>query len=148
MTDKNQALPSAIGPYSLSRKVGNTIFVSGQIGVLPSGELLDSVEAQAEQALKNIRAILESEGAQMKDIVRATIFLTDLGNFGAVNEIYQGFFHNPILQELVSKFRLCLKCKSRDRCYSNCRMMKRGAGPGRHPFHLFSLIINHDIVLL
>jgi 2-iminobutanoate/2-iminopropanoate deaminase len=95
MTDKNQALPSAIGPYSLSRKVGNTIFVSGQIGVLPSGELLDSVEAQAEQALKNIRAILESEGAQMKDIVRATIFLTDLGNFGAVNEIYQGFFSQP-----------------------------------------------------
>ena len=91
---KTENAPKALGPYSQAVKVGNLVFVSGQVPIDPAtGELVEGgAPDQAEQCLKNIRAILEAAGMTMANIVRATVYLTDLNNFGAVNEVYAGFF--------------------------------------------------------
>jgi 2-iminobutanoate/2-iminopropanoate deaminase len=89
-------MPVTYGPYTPVRQAGNLLFVSGQIGVdaktktAPGG-----VAKQTEQALANLQAVLESVNAQLSDIVKVTIFLTDMGNFTAVNEIYEQWFDAP-----------------------------------------------------
>lgn len=90
--------PAAIGPYAQAVKVGNWLFTSGQIPLTPEGELVDGdIEAQTKQVLKNIQAVLDEAGARVDQVVKATIFLTDLGNFSLVNELYAEFFqsHTP-----------------------------------------------------
>ena len=90
--------PAAIGPYAQAAKVGNWLFTSGQIPLTPEGELVDGdIEAQTKQVLKNIQAVLDEAGARVDQVVKATIFLTDLGNFSLVNELYAEFFqsHTP-----------------------------------------------------
>lgn len=86
--------PAAVGPYSHSYLVGETLYVSGQLGLDPvSGELAEGVKAQARQALKNLTAILDAAEMNEKNIVKTTIFLSDMGDFGVVNEIYAEYFH-------------------------------------------------------
>jgi 2-iminobutanoate/2-iminopropanoate deaminase len=81
--------PAALGPYSQAIRSGDTVYCSGQIGLDPaSGELADGVEAQAERALKNLAAVLDASGLGFDDVVKTTIFLADIGDFAAVNEIY------------------------------------------------------------
>lgn len=82
--------PAAIGPYSQGVRVGGFIFFSGQIPVDPaSGEVVSGgIEAQAEQVMSNIEALLTASGIGFQAVVKTTIFLTDLANFGRVNEIY------------------------------------------------------------
>ncbi len=81
--------PAALGPYSQAIRSGDTVFCSGQIGLDPAtGELADGVEAQAERALKNLAAVLDASGLGFDDVVKTTIFLADIGDFGAVNAIY------------------------------------------------------------
>lgn len=89
--------PAAIGPYSQAVRSGNMVFCSGQLGLDPeTGELVaGGVEAQARRIFSNLRAILKAAGAQPDDIVRTTIYLTDLGDFARVNEIYADFFAEP-----------------------------------------------------
>jgi 2-iminobutanoate/2-iminopropanoate deaminase len=88
--------PVAVGPYSQAVKVtcGTMIFCSGQIALDPkSGQLAgDNVAGQAEQVLKNIQAVLKAAGAEMKNVVKTTIYLTDMNDFAAVNETYGRFF--------------------------------------------------------
>ena len=87
--------PAAIGPYSQAIKVGNLIFCSGQIPLDPkSGEMVGAgdVEAEARQVMKNISAVLAEVGASFANIVKATIFLADLGDFAKVNAIYGSHF--------------------------------------------------------
>lgn len=100
-TISTQDAPAAIGPYSQGVMVtgGCTLYVSGQValdpatgGLVGEGEGEASVRAQAEQVMKNVGAVLEAGGMSFANVVRATIFLTDLGNFGVVNEIYGRHF--------------------------------------------------------
>jgi 2-iminobutanoate/2-iminopropanoate deaminase len=88
--------PAAIGPYSQAIRSGNFIFCSGQIPLDPkSGEMVaDDIGAQTRRVLDNISGLLKSEGLSLGDVVKTTIFLTDLGNFQIVNEIYGSYFNN------------------------------------------------------
>lgn len=98
ITEVNTAqAPAAIGPYSQAIKVGNLLFVSGQLPVDPAtGEFnSDDAVAQAEQCLKNIAAIAKAAGADLSSTVKTTVLLTDLGQFAEINKVYAGFFSSP-----------------------------------------------------
>lgn len=91
--------PAAVGPYSQAIKVGDFIFTSGQLALDPStGELVnDEIQKAARRSLDNVKAILEDAGSSLDKVVKATIFLSDMGNFGKVNEVYGEYFseHKP-----------------------------------------------------
>jgi 2-iminobutanoate/2-iminopropanoate deaminase len=92
LTDK---APQAIGPYSQAVLGGNLVFVSGQIPLQPGGSMEEgSIEDQTKQIMENIKAILETTDTEMRSIVKATIYLTDLGDFEKVNEVYGSYFEN------------------------------------------------------
>ena len=90
-TDK---APRAIGPYSQAIRAGDFLFLSGQIPLDPeTGELVQGdIRQQTKQVLENIKGVLESQGLGMEDVVKATIFLKDIGNFSQVNEVYATYF--------------------------------------------------------
>jgi 2-iminobutanoate/2-iminopropanoate deaminase len=88
--------PKAIGPYSQAVKVGNLLFTSGQLGMDPnSGEFPATVQEQAKQSLENVKAIVEEAGGNLSQVVKTTVFLKDMNDFLAVNEIYSQFFAEP-----------------------------------------------------
>ena len=93
-TDK---APAAMGPYSQAMLVGNTLYISGQLGIDPAtGKMVEAgTAAQAEQALKNIMAILMEANMSMHNIVQVQVFLADIADFSAVNEVYKTFFSKP-----------------------------------------------------
>jgi 2-iminobutanoate/2-iminopropanoate deaminase len=87
------AAPAAIGPYNQAVRAGNFVFASGQLGLDPAtGALVEGVEAQTRQALANLQAVLQAAGATFADVVKTTIFLTDMQDFQAVNTIYAASF--------------------------------------------------------
>jgi 2-iminobutanoate/2-iminopropanoate deaminase len=89
--------PTAIGPYSQAIAADGFVFCSGQIGLDPTtGELVEGgVEAQADRALRNLAAVLDAAGAAMADVVKTTVFLADIGDFGAVNGVYARHMPDP-----------------------------------------------------
>ena len=89
--------PAAIGPYSQATRAGDTVFFSGQIALDPAtGELVEGgIEAQARRAFDNLRAVCEAAGGSMDDIVRVGLYLTDLGQFAAVNAVMGEYFAQP-----------------------------------------------------
>lgn len=89
--------PKAIGPYSQAIRAGNSVYLSGQIGLDPkTGELIaGGIEAQARRAFDNLKAVSEAAGKGLEQVVRVTVYLTDLGHFGKVNEVMAGYFHAP-----------------------------------------------------
>lgn len=88
--------PSAIGPYSPGVKLGDMLYLSGQLGLDPvTGTLPEGVEAQAEQSLKNIENLLAEAGATMANVVKTTVFLADIADFARVNEVYAKHFEAP-----------------------------------------------------
>jgi 2-iminobutanoate/2-iminopropanoate deaminase len=89
--------PKAIGPYSQAVKAGGFLFVSGQIPINPeTGDLMiASIEEQANQVILNLKSICEAAGSGLEDIVKLTIYLTDLGNFAKVNEAMLEYFLEP-----------------------------------------------------
>lgn len=90
------AAPGAIGPYSQAVQIGEHVFTSGQLGLNPeSGELAAGIEAQTEQALRNLGAILEAAGTGLDKVVKTTVFLKDMNDFATVNAIYGRFFSEP-----------------------------------------------------
>jgi 2-iminobutanoate/2-iminopropanoate deaminase len=93
-TDK---APAALGPYSQALLAGNTLYISGQLGIDPAtGKLVEGgTTAEGEQALKNIMAILMEQNMSMHDVVQVQVFLTDIADFAAVNEVYKTFFSEP-----------------------------------------------------
>ncbi len=94
-TDK---APAAVGPYSQAVSGAGLIFVSGQLGMVPeTGLLLDGFEAQAGQALENVKAILEAAGSDLDHVLAVDVFMTDLSMFLAFNDIYASYFtdHKP-----------------------------------------------------
>lgn len=88
--------PAAIGPYSQAVRVGDTVYMSGQIGLdATTGMLVEGVEAQAHQVFLNIRAVCEAAGGTLDDIVMLHLLLTDMGDFVKVNEIMTSYFKPP-----------------------------------------------------
>ena len=100
----NQA-PQAIGPYSQAICVNGMVYTSGQIGLTPSGEMVQGIEAQTRQVLENLKAILKNAGSGFDKVVKTTIFLSDMDNFGIVNGIYAEFFgeHKPARSTVAVK---------------------------------------------
>ena len=92
---KSDNAPAAIGPYSPAVKVGNMLFISGQIGLDKDGNMKETLEEQTEQVLKNLMEILKSAGASEKNVVKTTIYITDMSHFPIVNEIYAKYFSEP-----------------------------------------------------
>ncbi|NBI66244.1 RidA family protein [Pseudoflavonifractor sp. 60] len=85
--------PAAVGPYCHAKLAGNTLYTSGQLGLIPAtGELAQGVEAQATQALENLKAVLAAAGMDMADVVKTTVFLADMNDFAAINTIYAQYF--------------------------------------------------------
>lgn len=85
--------PAAVGPYVHAVKTGDTVYTSGQLGLIPeTGLLPEGVEAQAEQALKNLEAVLQAAGLSLKNVVKTTVFLADINDFAAINAIYAKYF--------------------------------------------------------
>jgi 2-iminobutanoate/2-iminopropanoate deaminase len=98
-TINTQNAPAAVGPYSQAISVGGFLFVSGQIPLDPKTQKIVSggIKEQTKQSLKNLEAIVKEAGLSLKDIVRCGIFIKDMNDFAAVNEIYAEFFseHKP-----------------------------------------------------
>lgn len=93
---ESKSAPAAIGPYSQATVAGNTCYVSGMLGIDPAtGELKEGIEAQAEQALLNLEAVLKAAELTTASVVKTTVFLTDMGAFGQVNAIYSKHFSAP-----------------------------------------------------
>ena len=85
--------PAAIGPYSQAIEVNGMVFASGQIPVNPAtGEIPEGIEAQAEQVLNNVKNLLAAAGASMEQVVKTTVFIQNMDDFGKVNEIYATYF--------------------------------------------------------
>ena len=85
--------PAAVGPYCHAKLAGNTLYTSGQLGLIPAtGELPQGVEAQAAQALENLKAVLTAAGMGLEDVVKTTVFLADMNDFAAINAVYAKYF--------------------------------------------------------
>ncbi|PBF89098.1 reactive intermediate/imine deaminase [Clostridioides difficile] len=86
--------PAALGPYSQAIKAGNLLFVSGQVPLVPETmEVVEGdVQAQTAQSLKNLKAILAESGADFSNVVKTTVFIKDMNEFGAINEVYAEYF--------------------------------------------------------
>jgi 2-iminobutanoate/2-iminopropanoate deaminase len=91
--------PAAIGPYAQANRIGNLIFTSGQIPLDPAtGDIAgDAIEAQTERAMENLRAVLEAAGSSLDQVIKTTVFLSDMNNFAKMNEVYASFFSGPML---------------------------------------------------
>jgi 2-iminobutanoate/2-iminopropanoate deaminase len=106
-TVQTKNAPSAIGPYSQAVKAGGFVFTSGQIPLSPSGELVgNDITAQTTQVLENIKAVLEAAGVKLDDVVKTTVFLSDMGNFAAMNDVYAKYFPNSPARSTVEVSRL------------------------------------------
>lgn len=104
-TDK---APAAIGPYSQGIKVGNLVFTSGQLPLNPAtGELESDIRKATQQSLENVKSILESAGSSMDKVAKVVVFLRDINDFAAMNEVYGTFFTaNPPARSAVQVARL------------------------------------------
>ena len=90
----SKKVPAAIGPYSPALKIGNLIFVSGQLPIDPAiGEIVKGeIEAQAKRSIENLKAVLESYSVDLENVVKTTIFLKDMNNFSRINKVYGEYF--------------------------------------------------------
>ena len=96
--------PGAIGPYSQGIKVGDFIFTSGQLPINPAtGELVKDIKEATKTSLENVKAVLEEAGSSLEKVVKTTVFLKDLNDFGAMNEVYGEYFKG------VSPARSCFQ---------------------------------------
>lgn len=92
-TDK---APEAVGPYSQAMEAGGFVFVSGQLPIdRATGKMPQAIEDQAAQSIENLKSILEAAGASLSTVVKTTVYLTDMGDFAKVNEVYGRYFSEP-----------------------------------------------------
>ena len=88
--------PAAIGPYSQAQISGSFVYTSGQIGIDPAtGTVAPDVEAQAHQVFRNLAAVLDAAGSSITKVLKTTVFIKDMADFGKVNEIYAQYFTEP-----------------------------------------------------
>ena len=94
---QSTAAPAAIGPYSQAIEANGMVFASGQIPIDPStGNIVEGgIEHQTHQSLRNVKAVLEAAGTDLAHVVKTTVFLSDMDNFAAMNEVYAQFFEQP-----------------------------------------------------
>ncbi len=92
---KTNNAPGAIGPYSQGIIVNEMIYTSGQLPIdVKTGEMPEDISAQTKQSLENVKAILEEAGSSMTNIIKTTVFLSDMENFKAMNDVYETFFED------------------------------------------------------
>lgn len=92
-TISTTSAPAALGPYAQAVDAGSTVYCSGQLGLDPAtGTLADGVQAQTHQALQNLQAVLHEAGLSLANVVKTTVFVQDLADFAAVNEVYGSYF--------------------------------------------------------
>jgi 2-iminobutanoate/2-iminopropanoate deaminase len=85
--------PGAIGPYSQGIIIGNLVYTSGQLPInIETGEMPDTIEEQTKYSLKNVEAIVKEAGSTMNNVIKTTVFLSDMNNFTKMNEVYKEFF--------------------------------------------------------
>lgn len=86
--------PAAVGAYSQGTETDDLVFTAGQIPLTPEGDLLDgaAIDVQTEQALENVAAVLAAAGAELADVLKVTVYLTDINDFEAMNSVYETFF--------------------------------------------------------
>lgn len=90
---RTQNAPAAIGPYSQGVRIENLLFVSGQLPVDPAtGAMPENIEDQTRRSLENLKAILEEAGGSLENVVKTTVFLSDMNNFTRMNEVYKQYF--------------------------------------------------------
>ena len=87
--------PAAIGPYSQAIDIGEMIFTSGQIPVAPDGSISEDISEQTRQALLNLKAVVEEGGSSFDKVIKTTVFITDMAQFGKINAVYSEFFSEP-----------------------------------------------------
>lgn len=88
--------PAAIGPYSQAIKAGNLLFTSGQIPFTADGQLIsEDIQEQTRKSLENIKNILEEASTTMGNVIKCTVFISDMNDFGKMNEVYQEYFNDP-----------------------------------------------------
>lgn len=93
---KTNDAPQAIGTYSQAVKAGNTVYLSGQIGLDPASmQMVEGIEQQIHRVFKNLQAVALASGGTLADVVKLNVFLTDLGHFAKVNEIMAQYFQEP-----------------------------------------------------
>lgn len=93
---RTDAAPAAIGTYSQAVKTGNTVYLSGQIGLDPASmQMVAGTEAQIHQVFQNLKAVAEAAGGSLADVVKLNVFLTDLSHFSKVNQIMAEYFSEP-----------------------------------------------------
>ena len=105
-TVQTNEAPQAIGPYSQAIKTGEFIFTSGQIALTPDGVMVQNdVRLQTAQVMRNLKAVLEAAGSSLQSVVKTTIYLADMDDFSAVNEIYEEWFadHKPARSTVAVK---------------------------------------------
>ena len=119
----SEQAPAALGPYSQAIVAGGFVFCSGMAGIDPAtGSIPEGVEAQTEQALVNLAAVLEASGASMGDLVKTTIFYADIEDFGRLNEVYARHMPDPPpARSAPAHVRLPTACSSRSRRSPCCR---------------------------
>ncbi|MCI5968435.1 RidA family protein [Helicobacter sp.] len=100
-----QNAPQAIGPYSQAVRANGMLYTSGQIGLTPQGELLGDISVQTRQVLNNLKEVLRAGNSSMDRVIKTTIFLSDMEDFGIVNTIYAEFFgeHKPARSTVAVK---------------------------------------------
>ena len=95
-TVETKNAPAAIGPYSQAQIVNGLVYTSGQIGIDPAvGTLVEGLEAQTNQVFKNLSELLKAAGSDMSKVIKTTVFIKDMNDFGKVNEIYAKYFTEP-----------------------------------------------------
>lgn len=87
--------PAAIGPYSQAIDLGELVFTSGQIPIGPDGFISEDTAEQTRQCLENLKAVLEAAGSSLDRVVKTTVFIADMEQFGVINEVYARFFAQP-----------------------------------------------------
>ncbi|BCM23797.1 MAG: RidA family protein [Methylophilaceae bacterium] len=93
---RTEGAPQAIGTYSQAVKVGDTVYLSGQIGLDPATmQMVDGIEAQVHRVFTNLKAVAEAAGGSLNDVVKLNVFLTDLSHFALVNTIMAEYFSTP-----------------------------------------------------
>ncbi len=92
-TVTSEKAPAALGPYSHGQQFGNLVITSGQLPIdTATGAFPEGIQAQTKQSLINVQAVLEAAGAKMSDVVKTTVFIKNMNDFGAMNEVYGTFF--------------------------------------------------------
>lgn len=90
---ETDAAPAAVGAYSQGTSDGSLVFTAGQIPLTPAGEMVEGgIGAQTRQALENVTAVLEAEGATLEDVLKVTVYLADISDFEAMNGVYEDYF--------------------------------------------------------